>query len=359
MTKPTILNQMHRRLGARMVDFGGWEMPLHYGSQIEEHLAVRRECGMFDVSHMGVVDVEGPDATTFLRRLLANDVARLDLPGRALYGVMLNEAGGVLDDLIVYTLGAERYRLVVNAGCAWKDLAWMEAHRASWGGRFDITLREDMAMIAVQGPQARSRVWQALPGCQEASEPLPRFAAVACGTLFIARTGYTGEDGFELMLPCAEAEACWQALLEAGVRPCGLGARDTLRLEAGLPLYGQEMDETVSPLDAGLGWTVALDAGRDFVGKNAMLACGQHWQLVGLVLLDGGVLRARHEVLTTHGPGVVTSGSYAPTLRQAIGLARLPLAVSCGDTVEVEIRDRRHAARVVKPPFVRQGRILV
>ncbi|MCX7628565.1 MAG: glycine cleavage system aminomethyltransferase GcvT [Methylophilaceae bacterium] len=358
MTRQTVLNELHRRLGARMVEFGGWEMPLYYGSQIEEHHAVRRDCGMFDVSHMGVIDVSGTEATPFLRRLLANDVARLAQPGRALYSVMLNEAGGVVDDLIVYALQPGRYRLVVNASTTEKDLAWIKRHCTEWGYCLDIHPRVDLAMIAVQGPQARQRVWQAFP-LSRCSEDMPRFSAVECGPMFIARTGYTGEDGFELALPKEQAESCWQRLQEAGVRPCGLGARDTLRLEAGMPLYGQEMDETVSPLDAGLGWTVALHDARDFVGKHAVLAQGQRWQLAGLLLLDRGVLRSQQRVLTAHGAGRVTSGGFAPTLQQSIGLARLPRAVSCGEAVEVEIRDRRHAARVVKPPFVRNGKILI
>ena len=359
MMKQTVLNEAHRRLGARMVDFGGWDMPLHYGSQIEEHHAVRRDCGMFDVSHMCAVDISGPDAATFLHRLLANDIGKLKLPGKALYSVMLNEAGGVVDDLIVYFLRPDCYRMVVNAGTAGKDIDWIAACCAVWGCRLEITPRRDLAMIAVQGPNAREKVWQALPHSRAASAELGHFFAVQVGDFFIARTGYTGEDGFELTFPEAQAEACWQALLEAVVRPCGLGARDTLRLEAGMPLYGQEMDETVSPLDAGLGWTIALDDAREFIGRSALVAHGQQWQLAGLVLLDKGVLRAQQNVLTAHGTGLVTSGTFAPTLQQSIGLARLPLAVSCGDAVEVEIRDKLLPAKVVKPPFVRNGKILV
>ncbi len=355
MTQKTVLNDTHRRFSAKMVDFGGWDMPLHYGSQIEEHHAVRRDCGMFDVSHMCAVDCRGPDARPFLLRLLANNVDKLKTPGKALYSAMLNETGGVVDDLIVYFVGEGDYRLVINAGTATKDLAWMAARLAEW--RLDATLtpRRDLAMIAVQGPNARARVWQALPETRAASEGLKPFFAVTVGDLFIASTGYTGEDGFEIALPAARAEVLWQALADLGVRPCGLGARDTLRLEAGMNLYGQDMDETVSPLDAGLAWTVDLAAPRDFVGKNALLAHGQRWQFLGLVLEDRGVLRAHQKVFAAQGEGEITSGTFSPTLQQSIALARLPSGVVPGDRVQVEIRDKRLTARVVRPLFVRHG----
>jgi aminomethyltransferase len=361
--KKTVLNACHRRSGARMVDFGGWEMPLHYGSQIEEHHAVRRDAGMFDVSHMCAVDVAGRDAGVFLRRLLANNVERLKVPGKALYSAMLNQAGGVIDDLIVYYLDDRSYRVVVNAGTAEKDLDWMAARRDEWQLAVDITPRREgagaLAMIAVQGPHARQKVWQVLPECRAGSEALKPFFAAVVGDHFIASTGYTGEDGYEITLPAARADGLWQALAAAGVRPCGLGARDTLRLEAGMNLYGQDMDETVSPLDAGLAWTVDLVSPRDFVGKAALLARPQQVRFLGLVLLDRGVLRAHQPVHTTHGNGEITSGSFSPTMQQSIALARLPLAVTIGDTVQVSIRDKRLAARVVKPAFVRNGNILV
>ncbi|HQR50758.1 MAG TPA: glycine cleavage system aminomethyltransferase GcvT [Methylophilaceae bacterium] len=359
MTRRTVLYDAHLQAGARMVDFGGWEMPLHYGSQIEEHHAVRRDCGMFDVSHMCAVDIIGPGARPFLQRLLANDVARLAQPGKALYSAMLNPSGGVIDDLIVYFFDSAHYRIVVNAAAADKDLAWMAARLAEWGMDMTITPRRELGMIAVQGPSARERAWQALPQCRAASAELQPFFAVPVDDLLVARTGYTGEDGFEITLPTQYAPALWQALLEAGVRPCGLGARDTLRLEAGMNLYGQDMDESVSPLDAGMGWSVNLDGTRDFVGKTALIENGQHSRLLGLVLLERGVLRTQQNVITAHGAGIITSGTFSPSLQQAIALARLPMAVATGETVEVEIRDRRHAARVVRPPFVRHGKILV
>ena len=359
MTQKTILNDMHRRLGARMVDFGGWDMPLHYGSQLEEHHAVRGDSGMFDVSHMCAVDVVGTDSKAFLSRLIANNVDKLKLPGKALYGAMLNAAGGVVDDLIVYYLADDVYRVVINAGTAEKDLAWMAARLVEWQLQVTITPRRDLAMIAVQGPKAKERFWQALPETRAASEGMKPFFSVIVGDYFVASTGYTGEDGFELTLPADKAETVWQAFLDAGIRPIGLGARDTLRLEAGMNLYGQDMDESVSPLDAGMGWTVDLVSERDFVGKAALQANGQQKQFLGLVLQDKGVLRAHQKVHTAQGAGEITSGTFSPTLQLSVALARLPMGVSLGDTVEVEIRDKSLAAKVVKPSFVRQGKSLL
>jgi aminomethyltransferase len=363
MTQKTILNETHRRFGAKMVDFGGWDMPVNYGSQIEEHHAVRRDCGMFDVSHMCAVDLVGADVKRFLLRLIANNVDKLKLSGKALYSAMLNEAGGVIDDLIVYYLDDTRYRMVINAGTAEKDLAWMAARLAEWQLEVSITPRrsgeDPLAIIAVQGPNARAKVWQVLPQTRSATETLKPFFAATVGEYFIASTGYTGEDGFEIALPAAQADALWQALADAGVQPCGLGARDTLRLEAGMNLYGQDMDETVSPLDAGLAWTVDLAAPRDFVGKSALLAKPQQQQFLGLLLQDRGVLRAHQKVITAQGEGEITSGTFSPTLQQSIALARLPLGVAIGDSVKVEIRDKQLNAKVVKPVFARNGSIVV
>lgn len=359
MTQKTVLNETHRRLGAKMVDFGGWDMPLHYGSQIEEHHAVRRDCGMFDVSHMCAVDIAGPDAKAFLLRLIANNVDKLKEPGKALYSAMLNEAGGVVDDLIVYFIGEGQYRLVINAGTAEKDLAWMAARIAEWKLEVACVPRRDLAIIAVQGPNAKARVWQVLPESRAASEGLKPFYAVNVGDYFVATTGYTGETGFEITLPASKAEDFWQKLLDAGVKPVGLGARDTLRLEAGMNLYGQDMDETVSPLDAGLAWTIDLTGPRDFVGKAALLAQPQQRQFLGLVLLDKGVLRAHQKVISEHGAGEITSGTFSPTLQQSVALARLPLNTAIGETVRVEIRDKLLAAKVVKPCFVRNGKALI
>jgi aminomethyltransferase len=360
MLKTTPLNQAHRAAGARMVDFGGWEMPVHYGSQIDEHHAVRRHAGMFDVSHMRVVDLEGANVRSFLRHALANNVDKLKTPGKALYSCLLNEEGGVIDDLIAYFFREDFFRLVVNASTAAKDVAWLTelADKAKAG--VSIRPREDFAIIAVQGPDARDAYWSAFPAHRERTEPLAPFNAAFLGDAMVARTGYTGEDGFEIVIPATAAVSSWQKLVAAGVRPCGLGARDTLRLEAGMNLYGQDMDETTSPLDSGLAWTVDLAAERDFVGKQALKAHGKRHEFFGLLLLDGGgILRAHQKTNSDRGEGDVTSGTFSPTLSQSIALARLPAGTAPGESVRVRIRDKSLEARVVKPPFVRYGRILV
>jgi aminomethyltransferase len=290
-------------------------------------------------------------------------VAKLTVSGKALYSAMLNEAGGVIDDLIIYFLTDTKFRIVVNAGTADKDLAWMQAKAAEWQMDVSITQRRDgannLGIIAVQGPNARAKVWSVLPQAKAAIAELKPFFAAEVEQYFIASTGYTGEDGYEIMLPAGEAEAMWNALLAAGVAPCGLGARDTLRLEAGMNLYGQDMDETVSPLDAGLAWTVASKDGRDFVGKPALLANGQQKQFLGLILLDKGVLRGHQKVVTAQGDGEITSGSFSPTLQQSIALARLPLGVALGDQVQVDIRGKLLKAKVVKPVFARNGKAVI
>ncbi len=360
MLKTTPLNAAHRALGARMVDFGGWDMPVNYGSQIEEHHAVRRDAGMFDVSHMLAIDVRGAGARDFLRRSLANNVDRLRAPGRALYSCMLNHAGGVIDDLIVYFFAGEFFRLVVNSGRAAADLAWLESLRERHGAAPELLPRHELAMIAVQGPRARERVWQALPKTHAPTQALQSFYGVQLGELTLARTGYTGEDGFELMLPAPRAAPLWQQLIGCGVKPCGLGARDTLRLEAGMNLWGQDMDEQVSPLDAGLAWTVDLASEREFVGKAALLAQPQRWRLLGLVLTEaGGVLRSHQKVATAQGEGEITSGTFSPTLERSIALAHVPMEVETGALAKVAVRGKQLDAKLVQPPFVRKGKILV
>jgi aminomethyltransferase len=361
--KTTALNQTHRDMMAKMVDFGGWDMPLHYGSQLDEHHKVRSDAGMFDVSHMLAVDIEGQDARAFLRRLVANNVDKLTQPGKALYSCMLNPQGGVIDDLIIYFLTESHFRMVVNAGTADKDMAWMQAQRDELAPGLSITPRRDLAMIAIQGPNARAKVWQVIPGAQAETEQLKLFQAKLVDKYFIARTGYTGEDGFEIMLPSTDAVAFWNALFAAGVAPAGLGARDTLRLEAGMNLYGQDMDETTNPLESGLGWTVDLKSDRDFIGKNTLLEAPVKKQLIGLVLIDRGVLRS-HQTISTEqtrneDEGEITSGGFSPTLNKSIALARVPLNVSPGDEVQVAVRDKALRATVVKYPFVRNGKILV
>jgi len=358
MGKQTPLYAAHVGLNAKIVDFAGWDMPLHYGSQIEEHHQVRRDAGMFDVSHMLAVDLEGGAVHTLLSRLIANNVDKLQTPGRALYSCMLNPQGGVIDDLIVYFFRPDFYRLVVNAGTADKDLAWITA-QAEQTGNVTVKPRRDLAMIAVQGPTARSKVWQSLPGSETASSMLKPFNAAWFGDTLIARTGYTGEDGFELMVPVGKATITWVALQAAGVKPAGLGSRDTLRLEAGMNLYGQDMDDAVSPLEAGLAWTVDLVAPRDFIGKAALLAKPSQRQMLGLVLAERGVMRSHQKIVTPLGEGEITSGGFSPTMNQSIGFARLPNGVSVGDTIDVDIRGKSHKAKVVKPPFVRNGKILI
>ncbi|KFN50961.1 glycine cleavage system aminomethyltransferase GcvT [Arenimonas composti] len=355
MTKQTILNATHRALGAKMVDFGGWDMPISYGSQIEEHHAVRRAAGMFDVSHMTILDLDGAQVRPFLRKLVANSVDKLKVQGKALYACMLDANGGVVDDLIIYYLREDWFRLVVNAATRDKDLAWIQAQAAPFG--VQIRERRDLAIVAVQGPQARAQV-QALLGADAAAAAgkLGKFAAAELDGLFVARTGYTGEDGYEVMVPEDRAVDFWNRLHAAGVAPCGLGARDTLRLEAGMALYGQDMDESVTPFEAGLGWTVALDEGREFNGRARLeeqKASGAARQMIGLVLDEKGVLRHGQKVFTAAGEGEITSGTFSPTLGKAIALARVPAGV-VGE-VEVDIRGRRLPVRVVKYPFVRDG----
>jgi aminomethyltransferase len=356
----TPLFGLHQELNARIVDFGGWDMPVQYGSQIGEHHAVRRAAGVFDVSHMCVADLTGARVRALLQRLLANDVAKLTLPGKALYSCMLNEHGGVIDDLIVYYRDDSFYRLVVNAGTRDKDLAWIRAHAADFG--VAVAERADLAMLAVQGPEARDKAAQLLPASDaQRALALENFVGVELGSWFVARTGYTGEDGFEIMLPAQDAVAAWRSLNALGVASCGLGARDTLRLEAGMNLYGNDMDESTQPYESALGWTVAMTAGRAFIGRAALeqvLKSGSPAKLVGLVLEDRGVLRSHQQVIVPELPaGQITSGTFSPTLERSIAFARVPAAA--GEKVQVDIRGKLLSACVVKPPFVRHGRSLI
>ena len=396
--KHTPLHATHIRAGARMVDFGGWDMPVNYGSQIEEHHAVRSDAGIFDVSHMRVVDIAGDKARDFLRYVLANNVDKLQVSGKALYSCMLRPSGGVIDDLIVYFFAEDFFRLVVNAGTADKDIEWLNEQNTVGDFGLIITPRPDFALIAVQGPNAPQYMIELIEdegvnsvfrqsfnsrlefGTQVVSlnnpadkvifdpssvfnknsaNTLKPFHAIIISDWMIACTGYTGEDGFELVVPTQSAAYVWSKLVDLGVRPCGLGARDTLRLEAGMNLYGQDMDETVSPLNAGLAWTVDLKSERDFIGKTALLKDGATAQVVGLILQDKGVLRAHQVVKTADGEGEITSGTFSPTMQQSIAMARVPLKVALGDTVSVLIRDKALNAKVVKLPFVRNGQVLV
>ena len=357
MGKRTPLYDMHVAQDAKIVDFGGWDMPINYGSQIEEHHQVRNDAGMFDVSHMTVVDLDGEGSRDFLRYLLANDVARLKDEGKALYSCMLNEQGGVIDDLIVYFLRNDFYRMVINAATTEKDLAWIEKQAANF--KVTVTVRDDLAMIAVQGPNARAKAHQALGDLATQLEDLGVFFMREVDGKSVARTGYTGEDGYEIMLPADQACTFWTQLLEAGVKPCGLGARDTLRLEAGMNLYGSDMDENVTPLESALNWTVAWEPPeRDFIGRQALEAQrqdGVKHKLVGLVLRDKGVLR-NHQKVFIDGleAGEITSGSFAPTLQKSIAFARV--SANVGSQCKVEVRNKLLDADVVKPPFARNGK---
>ena len=361
MGKRTPLFKLHQELGARMVDFGGWDMPVQYSSQIGEHHAVRRAAGVFDVSHMCVVDLKGEGARVLLERLLANDVAKLKTPGKALYSCMLNERAGVIDDLIVYYLSESWFRAVVNAGTRDKDLLWIRRNAQPFA--VEAIERSDLAMLAVQGPEARAKAAQLLKRADApAALALGAFTARELGGWFVARTGYTGEDGFEMMMPAEEAVPAWRKLNSLGVASCGLGARDTLRLEAGMNLYGNDMDETTHPFESGLSWTVALEPReRAFIGREALEAIartGSPRRLVGLTLTDRGVLRSHQRVLIPgDGEGEITSGTFSPTLERSIAFARIPSGNA--DAVQVDIRGKLLAARVVKPPFVRFGKSLI
>ena len=356
----TPLYNEHLAAAAKIVDFAGWDMPIHYGSQLEEHHQVRRDAGMFDVSHMTIVDLRGAGVRAFLHRLIANNVDKLK-PQQALYTCMLNEQGGVIDDLIVYFMEERWFRMVVNAATRAKDLAWIKKQVTPF--EVTVTERPELAMIAVQGPKARERVHEVLDATlREQAAQLKPFYAASSGDIFVGRTGYTGEDGYEILLPGKDATAMWRALLGKGVQPAGLGARDTLRLEAGMNLYGSDMDETITPLECGLEWTVAWEpATRDFIGRAALEQqknVGLQHKLVGLVLNDKGVLRNHIKVRVAGiGEGEITSGGYSPTLGKAIALARVPAAT--GTRCEVDIRGRWVAATIVKPPFVRNGRAVV
>lgn len=356
MAQKTVLYDSHRQLGGHLVEFAGWELPLHFGSQLEEHHAVRRQAGMFDVSHMTVIDLNGPEANAFLRTLLANDVDRLSKPGKALYSCMLNDSGGVLDDLMVYRWGTDRFRMIANAATRAQDLAWIDQHAASYS--VAIRHRTDLSIIAVQGPAARQMAASCLPQTlRRDASALGVFEGLFQDDWQISRTGYTGEDGYEIVLPNEAAGALWRSFLSAGIKPCGLGARDTLRLEAGLRLYGADMDSNVTPLEAGLGWTVAWQPPtRHFIGRKALEAYqarGNLRQFVGLILNDKGVLRAHQRVVVPGAEGEITSGGFSPTLNRGIALARLPPGHFTHG--QVEIRGQLKEAMVTPPRFVRFG----
>ena len=362
MGKQTPLYQAHQQANGKIVDFAGWDMPLNYGSQIQEHQAVRQDAGLFDVSHMTIVDITGSDAAPFLRYLLANDIAKLTTSGKALYTCMLNPQGGVIDDLLAYFIDPTHYRIIVNSSTRETDLAWLQQQSTD----FTVTIQErpELAMLAIQGPQAREKAAIAMPEQQaQAASALKPFHSCEIDGWFIARTGYTGEDGFEIALPAEQAAAFWQALINTNITPCGLGARDTLRLEAGLNLYGIDMDTQTTPLESNLAWTVAWTPDdRDFIGRVALTQQreqGIKHQLVGLVLQDRGVLRGGQSVIIDGitDEGTITSGSFSPSLQQSIAFARIPVTEQ--QQCQVRIRNKLLATRIVKPVFVRNGKPLI
>jgi aminomethyltransferase len=368
MNKKTALYAQHIASNAKIIDFGGWDMPLHYGSQLNEHHIVRQDAGVFDVSHMTIIDLRGNQVIDFLRYILANNVDKIaGKPGKALYSCMLNMQGGIIDDLIVYFIDNKHFRMVVNAATRDKDLFWLQQHVSNFD--VNIIVRNDLAMLAVQGPKAITKVQALLPKdlLKTALELKPFNACWDSDLLFfIARTGYTGEDGFEIMLPNSLVVEFWQQLLEANIAPIGLGARDTLRLEAGMNLYGADMTENHTPLEANLAWTVGwLPVDRQFIGREVLETQkiqAEHDILVGLVLRGKGVLRAQQTVYVEDGngeeqEGEITSGSYSPTLGLSIAFARLPAGVY--EQVTVAIRNKRILAEVVKPPFVRHGQACI
>lgn len=357
MGKRTPLYDCHVQAGAKIVDFAGWDMPLHYGSQLQEHHHVRQDAGLFDVSHMTIVDLTGRDVSLYLKKCLANNIDRL-VPGKALYTCMLNEQGGIIDDLIAYKISDDFYRLVVNSGTHDKDMAWLTKQAESF--QLTLTERHDLAMVALQGPGVREKISKLFHPVQaQLIFDLKPFHAAMVGDYFIAHTGYTGEDGFEILLPNALASAFWQQAIATGFKPCGLGARDTLRLEAGLNLYGSDMDESVTPLESNLAWTVAFEPNeRDFIGRDALVRqreAGIKQKLVGLILEGQGVLRNHQKVIVEGiGEGEITSGSFSPTLNKGIALARVP--AKTGETCMVEMRGKLVLAQVIKPPFVRKDK---
>lgn len=358
MIAKTPLHAMHLASNAKMVDFHGWDMPLHYGSQLNEHHFVRQDAGMFDVSHMTIVDILGAGGRTFLRKLLTNDIDSLNHNGKAIYSCMCNEHGGILDDLIVYQRASDNYRVVLNSATRKKDIEWIR--QKSDGFSVGLQERNELAMIAVQGPMAIAKTLTVLTPAQiDAVSTLTPFECVDVDNWFFARTGYTGEDGFELIVPKDLVASLWTDLIAAGVKPCGLAARDTLRLEAGMLLYGQDMDESTTPLESGLAWTVQYEPqDRNFIGMGALLSQKQEGlkrKMVGLILQDKGIMRHGQKVLVDGFPdGIITSGGYSPTLEQSIALARVP--VTTGTSVLVDIRGKLIPAKVVKPRFIKEGK---
>ena len=356
--KKTALYQAHIVANDKMVDFGGWNMPINYGSQVQEHIAVRTDKGMFDVSHMTIVDLTGADSESFLLRVLANDVSKL-ANSKALYSTMLNDNGGIIDDLIVYKRTDNSYRIVVNAATREKDLAWFE--KQAFNFAVQITERQKLAMLAVQGPNAINTCLKVLPkDISQHLATLAKFSCIDADDYFIGRTGYTGEDGVEILVAEHDVIDLWNSLLQAGVTPCGLGARDTLRLEAGMHLYGQDMNDEVIPLECGLGWSVRK-TDTNFIGSNALQQqrlAGITKKMTGVVLTERGILRHGQELIDENGlTGIITSGSFSPSAEVAIGMAIVDK--NFGGNVKVKIRKKELLVKCIKLPFVRNGKVLI
>jgi aminomethyltransferase len=348
----------HSECGGKIVDFGGWALPVNYGSQIKEHEAVRTNAGMFDVSHMLITDIHGVDAKAFLRYLVSNDVAKLEKHGvgKALYSGLLNSEAGVIDDLIVYLMPFG-YRIVTNASTEAKDMNWIRQVAANF--KVELFNRRDLAMLAVQGPNALSKVASIHPQVADHLAVLKPFTAVENAGFFYARTGYTGENGLEIMMPREEAANFWNQLVAAGVQPCGLGARDTLRLEAGMNLYGHDMDESITPLACNMDWVVDLsDESRDFIGKKAYQLAklsSESDKQVGVILEGKGVLREGQKLFVDGAEyGTITSGTFSPTLKISIAIARV--RHDLGESAKVDIRGNLEPVRIIKLPFVRNGK---
>lgn len=362
--KRTPLFEEYAKYGAKTIDFGGWELPVQFSSIKEEHEAVRTRAGLFDVSHMGEIVVEGEDALRFLQTLLTNDIASIPVGG-AQYNLMCYENGGVVDDLIVYHLGKNQYLLVVNAANTEKDVEWLKRHA---DGDVTITDKSDeYALIALQGPLSEQILQKLTNENLSEIKPFHFKASVNIGgfPVLVSRTGYTGEDGFELYGEPKAIVALWNEILDAGKEdgliPCGLGARDTLRFEAGLPLYGQELSETISPFEAGLGFAVKLQKEADFIGKEALIEQkeqGLDRKLVGIEMIDKGIPRHGYKVFKEDKEvGVVTTGTQVPSTKRNLGLALLDIQYTeIGTEVDVEIRNKKVKAQVVAKPFYKRGK---
>ena len=350
----TPLNKSHIELGAKMVNFSNWEMPISYSSLIEEHNAVRNTVGIFDVSHMSVFDFDGDNQVAFFEKIFANDIKKIYKDNKAIYGALLNEEGGILDDLIIYHAN-NKFRLVSNCSTREQNRQWFEKHAVEFGVK--VLERSDMGILAIQGPDALNKILE-IKEIDNQVNTLQSFGCMFEGDKLYARTGYTGEDGLELIVPTKDINHLWDQALELGCTPIGLGARDTLRLEAGLNLYGNDMTINNHPYESNMGWTIDMsDENREFIGKDAILSIDQSksQKIVGIILQDKGILRSGYEITHEQGKGVVLSGSYSPTLQSSIGLARVDQGYK--ENGKVMIRNKLLNIDFVSPRFLGQGKI--